>query len=99
MSKEKFTPGPWTTDPDFPLNIYCADVTGSIVATCDGFEYAPRRAYEKAANANLIAAAPDLYETLSLIQGSTRFDKDDAVTREVTRRMVAALARARGEQP
>lgn len=60
MPSTKHTPGPWRTEDRYPGNVYCSDVTGSIVARCDGFEYAPRPAGEIVANVALIAAAPDL---------------------------------------
>jgi hypothetical protein len=29
------TEGPWETDARFPLNVYCDDSTGSIIASCE----------------------------------------------------------------
>lgn len=67
MTDTKFTPGPWVHDAKYPFNAYSNDVTGSIVATCDGFKYAPRSDAEKTANAFLIATAPALYKTLEFV--------------------------------
>jgi len=36
-------------------SIYCDDATGSIVARCDGFDYAPRPRVEVTANAHKMA--------------------------------------------
>lgn len=60
----KHTPGPWSLDARYPLNVYSDDSTGSIVARCGGkgFEYVSRRDSEITANVRLIAAAPDLLE-------------------------------------
>lgn len=60
----KFTPGPWVTDEHNRGKVYCSDATGSIVAQCDQFDFAPRPRSEQEANARLIAAAPELFEAL-----------------------------------
>jgi hypothetical protein len=58
MSKAKFTKGPWGVPPDFPSDIY--DSEGYYIADL----YERDTIEEQAANAALIAAAPDLLEAL-----------------------------------
>ena len=63
MKEAKFTPGPWRVD-----ELFCADIQapdGLDVATCCPWTL-NRHTYgeEAEANANLIAAAPDMYEAL-----------------------------------
>lgn len=55
----KHTPGPWVAE---NRNVYSSDVTGSIVAQCKDFKFAPRPREEQEANARLMAAAPELLE-------------------------------------
>lgn len=65
MSKKRpflHTPGPWVYDASLPENVYSDDATGSIVATCGGFDFAPRSKAEIYANARLIAEAPALLD-------------------------------------
>ena len=45
------TPGPWIAEGG---SVFSDDATGSIVATCDGFRYAPRPKSEVLANAEFI---------------------------------------------
>jgi len=104
MSEIKFTPGPWQwwtsnswrrlTAHNLPGRGYGqeGDVLCPIVAR-DGHP----DLVVKMADATLIAAAPDLYEALELVVGSLKFDREDAVSREVMKRINAALAKARGE--
>ena len=75
------TPGPWALDEDS----YTIESGGLIIAsvcTVDDYsgaeeEYKPQLAKECAANATLIAAAPDLYEALAVLH--TLLDFDDEV--------------------
>ena len=53
---------PWVFDNKF--NIYSSDATGSIVATTDGFNLAPRPDEEKEANARLIVNAVNHHHEL-----------------------------------
>ena|ERR1051325_10031204 len=66
-----WTPGPWiakdTMKGDYEFSIHSADAAGSIVAQVGGFRYAPRSLQVTAANARLIAAAPELYAALESI--------------------------------
>lgn len=61
-----YTPGPWINE-DYPgaCNPSVSGHDGANVATCGGKH---RSKEEKAANADLIAAAPDLYEALKDMQ-------------------------------
>ena len=105
MTERKWTKGPWVWDKRHPFNVYSDDATGSIVSTTDGFKYAPRHDAEKQANANLIAAAPDLYEALEKCLGSlmsnyhNEYDGvySDSDFDNIERPYLAALAKARGE--
>lgn len=60
--RDRATKGPWVYDPEYPLNVYSDDATGSIIATVGGFRLAPRPLDEMTANASLIALAPDLLD-------------------------------------
>jgi hypothetical protein len=64
MSEAKFTPGPWLAEKIGKWGVYSDDATGSIVAQCGGFKFAPRPEVEQEANAHLIAAAPEMYEAI-----------------------------------
>jgi len=93
--KEKFTPGPWKIIIT-PCDLYsewciATERDSGIIATSRAFP--PR--FEGEANANLIAAAPDLYEAL----GEMRSLSEYATPQEADRvRLLAdaALAKARG---
>lgn len=50
------TKEPWVYDASLPAGVYSDDVTGSIIATCEGFGLAPRPGEERAANARRIVA-------------------------------------------
>jgi hypothetical protein len=67
--KAEATPGPWTyertgtwPDTNHDLGIYSGSGTGQV-AKVEGY------GFQSEANAALIAAAPDLYEALSLVLG------------------------------
>lgn len=89
MSKTKFTPGPW--------------VTSTTVCSVYGPEQIPIahtskfRKHEEArkANANLIAAAPDLYNVLVRLCVAT---ETDFAIGQIRNEAYDILARARGEQ-
>jgi hypothetical protein len=55
---------PWVYDPACLANIYSDDATGSIIATCRGFYFAPRPSEEQEANAALIVLAVNNHEKL-----------------------------------
>jgi hypothetical protein len=54
MKKEQFRPGPWRVSTNNDGKIYSDQVRGALIAHCFKKDYA-----------NLIAAAPDMYEALS----------------------------------
>ena len=67
--KTKYTPGPWS--------VHCGDLvvshSGRAIADCEATPYGDRPAppnSEDAANARLIAAAPDLLEALKTCEGN-----------------------------
>ena len=84
MSETKFTPGPWA--PEGP-NVY---VSNYELASChDRCEQGdPRRAE---ANARLIAAAPDLYITLDVL------NRNGGLGSKIHEEIERVLAQARGE--
>jgi hypothetical protein len=93
-----FTPGPWDA--------------GSRVVNSGGMDFTPIDAPEyavafvpvsKAANARLIAAAPELYEAVRLFLAYDSEDADDGVQmmlayNDALTAAKAAFAKARGEQ-
>ncbi|GLT02830.1 hypothetical protein GCM10007897_42540 [Sphingobium jiangsuense] len=94
-----FTPGPWRVDPNANCDIQTSDGLLEVAAThpslLTGGRNDPARAR---GNANLIAAAPELYEALSWfindIDGTHTVMLDFDANVERAR---AALAKARGE--
>jgi hypothetical protein len=74
---ERFTPGPWEVGGNKgggdKNTIYCDDATGSAIATVlfKPIDITGRSAEQRAANARLIAAAPDLFEAAA--------DAEDAI--------------------
>lgn len=84
-----YTPGPWINE-DYPgaCNPSVSGHDGANVATCGGKH---RSKEEKAANADLIAAAPDLYEALRELLEHTECH---CVTEGDCNQACAALAKA-----
>lgn len=91
--------GPWFLDPVDtcewqvlgPSNGFCANVIATIHST---------DMPQGAANARLIAAAPDLLEALALYVaacGNTAASVDRELVQEAWRRANAAIAKARGQ--
>lgn len=59
------TQGPWRVDPRMPNAVFASDETRSkVAATKEGHAFPVRSDEEAAANARLIAAAPDLLAVL-----------------------------------
>jgi len=59
------TPRPWCTgEAENRGCVYSSDATGSIIAQCDGFKYAPRARKEIEANAALIVQAVNAYDDM-----------------------------------
>ena len=93
MSDTKFTPGPWAwgnedwSDQWFlQPGVLIIDYDGGGPSGSDEFD---------AANAHLIAAAPDLYAALyALLKANLSCDDDNIDAADAAR---AALAKARGE--
>ena len=106
MSEVRFAKGPWALEPQedgcaFEFRVNDADGYGLAVSLArddDG---------EEAANAALIAAAPDLYEALEIAVRELRLVRDGslhgtpnsvfALIPEAIEKADAALSRARGE--
>ena len=95
----KYTPGPWTVDKD--LLVYCKT---DYLITCDITE----RSYglvaslsvmneDSLCNAQLISAAPDLYETLKIILEYPYGDASPLEDPLVIERARAAIRKAEGE--
>ena len=101
MSETKFTPGPWRYEYE---DGYCGELIGANGGMICTFTDEPNEA-----NANLIAAAPDLYEALKEVLLAERLgtrppetamqaeEKLDRIKHAVIK-AEAALAKARGEQ-
>lgn len=93
---EKWTPGPWThyDDSKNPQHRHVIASRGKTVAHiyCTRGDETP-----DAANALLIAAAPDMYEALSCMFDRWEPDSDGGQDRLMWERARAALAKARGE--
>lgn len=76
MSKTQFTPGPWKQEPAHLTNEkldidenYIRIIAGEgFFIGGDGFEIT---GYMSTANARLIAAAPDMYDILNILQHTT----------------------------
>lgn len=107
MSETRFTPGPWSVDgTGIGAKVRAADLRILVVR-----HRLPGDEHE--ANAQLIAAAPDLYAALaqacanlaavSIYDGADDDDPDAISARAAWERDLsrfrAALSRARGEQP
>lgn len=79
------TPGPWKVDRPYIRG------AGRVIATLES----GRNEGEDAANARLIAAAPELFEALENLMDFLFHGKKD---RQTILRATAALAKARGDE-
>ncbi|WP_445157622.1 hypothetical protein [Halomonas sp. E14] len=102
MSELKATPGPWQRSPSkesggsFIEHIdaeYVSHVVAFVHASHGIFD-PPVATEEDAANAHLIAAAPELYEALEAARSDM---KKGGISTATMRKVVDALAKARGE--
>lgn len=114
MDKPKFTPGPWEQshrevmgrDGLFTV-VYRADDPDNLIASLHWHSVKTDKGWttDRAANAHLIAAAPDMYEALedtaalaaALTSHTIRINGQYVEVREAVARARAALAKARGE--
>ena len=104
VSEPKWTPGPWIVIEPVALDyrapcIYGADKQ-SLVAIAEGG--GPKRAVtarEARSNAQLIAAAPELYEALALLLTTRSHPDADRRVTEGLQKGLAALAKAEGDKP
>ncbi|MBS1003186.1 hypothetical protein JK183_04740 [Acetobacter thailandicus] len=95
--KEKFTPGPWR--PGFKNIGYVQAENGALIAKCQRLT----SLCNLQANAQLTAAAPELYEALDmavkdLITAANMLPDIDLALLETARRAHSVLAKARGER-
>lgn len=101
MSAQKFTPGPWEAHPIMRWVSPAADMEMPICALRQATNGIPADDVEAHANANLIAASPDLYDALAAIcagsidtSGTAIILGDDAWTK--LSNGMHALAKAEG---
>mgnify|MGYP000685704605 FL=1 len=103
-----FAPGPWSVGEPHPQNAcaYVLGADGDEVATLYGGDQAKKdddgiwgSQPIRDATANLIAAAPELYEALSRALAGWGLEKSEPGLNlmEIEKQMKTALARARGE--
>jgi hypothetical protein len=83
----KHTPGPW----DASRWRVCAEPGGNIKVICDTANNKASRTEENAANARLIAAAPDLLAACRSLLAQLEFECGDLVSEAK-----AAIAKAEG---
>lgn len=95
MAAQKHTPGPWTIRTEKRTRLVC-DAHGNQIAAIR-----PVKRYgvegDDAANARLIAAAPEMYEALRIIADSEEFNGDAFVCDFETLQGVARSAIAKAE--
>lgn len=109
MSDMKFTPGPWTVNDTHPSNacLYISS-SGDLWQTGDVATVYCAGQSDWAANAHLIAAAPELYEVLAAFErvkdlwlppetvGPEHYGEAEAL-HGLRRNLLSALAKSRGE--
>jgi hypothetical protein len=99
MSKTKFTPGPWEAQGLYIMFTNADTKQFDWVAKVERFT--GKYKHEEAANAALIAAAPELYEALEKITAHMLAQFPWALSEPLNSIMKAsnaALAKARGEK-
>ena len=84
------TSGPWEFDRDTGIvgNVALDKVVTFIRGNAED--------EEACANGALIASAPELLDACELVEGSLLFDREDSVSKEVMRRLRAAVRKAKG---
>ena len=102
MSAPKWTPGPW----DWHASLHddgrnngsvLSDVaSGRARCVCKAPQYQHPDQWQ--ADANLIAAAPELYEALVLAEDRIESERSPGEWDPLLREIRAAIAKARGEQ-
>jgi len=101
MSETKFTPGPWSvTDSHYPSFKEISGPSFGIKAVMWATDLTEDDYQKRYADLHLIAAAPELYETLEAIiaRWDTPLWKDIEPTGVFIGKGRAALAKARGEE-
>ena len=95
----KFTPGPWAVDPDGDCGSIVLATDGIMVADCNifGFPINARPPEINAANASLVAAAPDLYEACKIAATAEIFGVDGIIDLDVLDIVIAAAMAAIGK--
>lgn len=96
--EHKHTPGPWRVDPHHRFDVQTEDGRLEISTTHEGVLVGgikPDR-LEQAANARLIAAAPDLLEALEAVSNGYCCGHDLSLA---INEVQAAIAKATGSQP
>lgn len=95
MTTAKFTPGPWEMFHTKERTGVCEKLAN--IAVTSGHD-SNRDEGEVIANANLIAAAPEMYEALHAlcIAAAT---SDGVITDEMIENAQAAIAKAQGKEP
>jgi len=90
------TPGPWRVD---GREIIYDDTSGLpyVVAKTGLYVLTPNMDANAEANARLIAAAPDLLEALEAVLHDSYHQLDSQMTDETERKVLAAIAKAKGE--
>ena len=93
MSEDKFTPGPWSTPDKGKLLGAVVAKDGEMVCDPSG---AGRYEDETEANARLIAAAPEMYELLELLDNyfAIKGGFNDRMTTKISK----LLKKVRGEE-
>ena len=92
MSEDKFTPGPWNAPDGGNLSGAVVAKDGEMVCDPSG---AGRYEDEMDANARLIAAAPEMYELLVLLENYYAVRGE---SNSVTKTISQVLRKARGEK-
>lgn len=95
MSAPKHAPGPWSVVASraHPATVVIRGPDGSFIGNVASWISDPNDALVAAANARLIAAAPELLEALEMVMRVGRIDDNIKAMDQVA----AAIAKARGE--